>query len=114
VSPWAASHHAYLGEVARQVVLLLLRDLAEHVVEEDRRVVLDVLVVQEEFRQEGQVLAVDRVLQAVHLEHRDPSLGVAVDLVSGGVPEGTADAVPKQLGADCVEAEAELAEVEGV
>jgi hypothetical protein len=95
-------------------VVLVVLDLAEHVEEEDAHVVVQVLVVQEQLREEGEVLAVDRVAVAVHLEHRHLALLVAVDLVAGGVVEGAALAVPLEFGLESEEAEAEVADVEAV
>ena len=103
----------YLGEVAGDVVLVVLY-LAQHVEEEDAHVLVQVLVVQEQLRQEGQVLAVNRVLVAIYLEDRDGVLLVAVDFVAGRVEEGTGLGVAAEFYFESKEAEAEVADVEAV
>lgn len=95
-------------------MVLAAPDFGEHVVEEDGGVVLDVLVVEEQFGEEGEVLAVHWVFEAVHLKHRYLRVRVSVDLVAGRVPQRAAQRVPQHLSLDCVEGEAELAEVERV
>jgi hypothetical protein len=95
-------------------VILVVLDLAEHVEEEDAHVVVEVLVVQEELREERQVLAVDWVFITVHLENGHFALLIAVDLISGGVEEGADLAVLTQFNFQCEEAETEIAGVEAV
>jgi hypothetical protein len=58
--------------------------LGQHVEEERLDVVVQRLVVEEQLRQQTEVLAVDLVLAAVHLEDGDGS--VAVDLVARRMP----------------------------
>ena len=71
-------------------MVLVVLYFAEHVEEKDAHILVQVLVVEEELRQEGEVLAVDRILVAVDLEHRHCVLLVAVDFVAGRVEEGAA------------------------
>jgi hypothetical protein len=75
-------------------VILVVLDFAEHVEKEDAHVLVQVLVVQEQLRQEGQVLAVDWVLIPVDLEHGNRVLLVPVNLVSRRMKQRAALTVP--------------------
>ena len=71
-----------LGEVADKVATVIVID-REDVEEEWFDVVVQSLVIEEELRQETQVLAVDFVTLTVDLEHGQVT--PAVDLVTGGM-----------------------------
>lgn len=103
----------YFGEVACNVVLVVL-DLAEDVEEEDAHVLVQVLVVKEELREKGQILAVNGVLVAIDLEDRHLIFLIAVDLVSGRMEEWAVLGVSVELYLECEEAEAEVTDVEAV
>ena len=70
--------HAHLWEVADQVAAIVVV-VRQHVEEEGLDVVVERLVVEEELREQTQVLAVDLAHVAVHLKHR--VLATPVDLV---------------------------------
>lgn len=95
-------------------MVLVVLDLAEDVEEKDAHVLVQVLMVEEQFGEEGQVLAVDRVLAAVDFEHGHLVFLVAVDLVAGGVVEGADFGVAPQFHLQGEEAEAEIADVEAI
>ena len=103
----------YFGEVACDVVLVIL-DFAENVEEEDAHVFMQVLVVEEELGEEGQILTVNGVFVAVDLEDCHLVFLVAVDLISGRVEEGAILRVAVELDLKGEEAEAEVADVEAV
>lgn len=71
-------------------------------------------MVQEQLRQEGQVLAVNRILVPIDLKHRHIVFLVPVDLVPRGVVQQAGRTVPLQLHFQRVEAQAEVADVEAI
>lgn len=71
-------------------------------------------MIQEQFRQEGQVLAVYRVLISVNLKHSHCIFLVAVNLITRRMEKGAVLAVAFELGFEGEEAEAEVADVEAV
>ena len=95
-------------------MVLVVLDFAEHIEEENAHVLVQVLVVQEQLRQKGEVLAIDGILVAVDLEHSHCVLLVPVDLIAGRMEERAALGVPLALHFQREEDEAEISEVEAV
>lgn len=95
-------------------MILVIFDLAEHIEEENAHIFVEILVVEEEFREEGQVLAIDRVFIAIDLENCNVVLFVAIDLIARRVIEGTDERVAFEFYLQGEEAEAEIADVETV
>ena len=98
-----------LAEVAHQVTALPVV-LGQHVEQEGLHVVVEGLVVQEELDQETEVLTIDLVRVAVHLEHGHPVL--PIDLHPGRMSPGTLLHVSLQDGAGLHVLQAELAQEE--
>lgn len=114
--------------IARQVVRrlienLLLREvahkmeavialLAEHVEKEGADGLVHTLAVQEHARNVAEVLAVNVLLQAIHLEERDSV--IAINLVTRWVPYCASLRVPRELTLVWEEAEAEVTNVEAL
>jgi len=71
-------------------------------------------VVKEELGQEGQVLAVDRVLVAIDFENCNFRLFVSVDLISRRMKERTNLGVPFEFRLESEEAEAKITYIEAV
>lgn len=95
-------------------MVLIVFDLAKHVEQEDTHIFVEVLVVEEELGQKGQIFAIDWVFVTVDLENCHLALLVTVDLVAGGVKEGTYLGVALELDFKREETEAEIAYVEAV
>jgi len=89
-------------------------NLTEHIEEEDGRVILKRLVVQEELGQITQVLTVDDLLCSVDLKHTDRHIQLVrpVYLIAGRVSKFALSGVPVQLNTMAKEGEAELAKVQ--
>lgn len=81
-----SDHAVYLREVADEMTALFII-LRESVEQEGLHVIVEGLVVEEEFGQQTEVLAVDLAHVAVHLEHGQ--VVVAVDLVGWWVLQVT-------------------------
>ena len=75
---------------------------------------MQVFVIEEQLTHESQILAVDGVLVAVHLEHSYIRLLIAVYLVTWGVKEGALLSVSQEFLLHGVETEAEVADVETI
>jgi len=71
-------------------------------------------VVKEELGQEGQVLAVDRVLVAIDFENCNFRLFVSVDLISRRMKERTNLGVPFEFRLKSEEAQAKITYIEAV
>ena len=67
-------------------MVLAASDFGEDVIQENGGVVLDVLMIKEQLGEEGEVFAVDWVLETVHFEHRYLRFWISVDFVTGWVP----------------------------
>ena len=98
-----------LAEVAHQVAALRIV-LGQDIEEEWLHVVVERLVIEEEFDEETEVLTVDLVGVAVHLEHGHPVLAVYLD--PGRVPPRTLLQVALEDGPRLHVLETELAEEE--
>ena len=71
-------------------------------------------MVQEQLREEGEILTIDRVFAPVDLKNSHLVLLIAVDLIARRVVQRTPLAVPLQLHLQREEAQAEIADVEAV
>ena len=97
-----------LAEVAHEVEAVVVL-LAHDEKQEGLHIVVEVLVVQEEFGQVAQVLAIGLVLLPVHFEHAHSAM--SVNLVARGVHQHAARTVARQVEARRVKVQAELADV---
>jgi hypothetical protein len=95
-------------------VVLVVLNFAQHIEEENTHILVQVLVVEEQLRQKGEVLAIDGILVAVDLEHSHRVLLIAVDLITGRMKKRAALGVPLELHFQREEAEAEIADVEAI
>lgn len=95
-------------------MVLVVLNFAQHIEEENTHILVQVLVVEEQLRQKGEVLAIDGILVAVDLEHSHRVLLVAVDLVPRWMKKRAALRVPLELHFQREEAEAEIADVEAI
>ena len=101
----------FLGEVADEVAAV--RVAGSHAIEEERiDIVVESLVVKEEFREETKVPTPGTLAAAVNLEERDAI--VTVYLVTRGVQEGALEAVPCERSGRGEVAEAVFADVNHV
>ena len=70
-------------------MVLIVNDFTEDIEEENAHVLMKILVVEEELREEGQVLAVNWVFVAIDLEHGQFLFLVSVDLITWRVSKRT-------------------------
>ena len=70
-------------------MVLIVNDFAEDIEEENAHVLMKILVVEEELREEGQILAVNWVFVAIHLKHGQFLFLVSVDLITWRVSKRT-------------------------
>lgn len=78
-------------------MVLVIFYFAENVEEENAHIFVEVFMIEEEFGEESQVLAVYWVFIAVDLENCDLFLYVSIDFVAGRVVQGTALRMPFQF-----------------
>ena len=95
-------------------MILVVHNLTEDIEEENAHIFMQILVIEEEFGEECQILTVDGIFVAINFEHGEFFLFVPVDLVTRRVGEGADFRVPLELGVEGEEAEAEIADVEAV
>lgn len=72
---------------------------------------MQVLVVQEQLRKEGQVLAVNWILVPINLKHGHCIFLIPVNLIPRRMKKGTAFAMSFEFNFKCEEAETEVADV---
>jgi hypothetical protein len=72
---------------------------------------MEVFVVQEELRQEGQVLTVNWILIPINLKHGYCIFLIPVNLISRWMKKGTAFAMSFEFNFQCEKAETEVADV---
>lgn len=75
---------------------------------------MQILVVEEKFRQKGQILTVDWIFIAVDLEDCNFRLFISVDLIARRVEEGTDLGVALEFAFEGEETEAEIAYIEAI
>lgn len=92
-------------------MVFIIFDFTEHVEEEDAHILMQVLVVQEQLRQEGQVLAINRILIAINLKHSHCIFLIPVNLISRWMKKGTTFAMSFEFNFEREEAETEVADV---
>lgn len=103
----------YLREVAGQVILVIL-DFTENIEKENAHILVKILMVEEELRQKGQVLAVNGIFITIDLEYSYFVLLVPIDLVARRVVKRTCLGMPPQLCLQGEETQTEIAYVETV
>lgn len=103
----------YLGEVTGQMILVIL-DFTEDIEQENAHIFMKILMVEEELRQKGQVLAVYWIFITIDLEYSYFVLLVPIYLVPRRVVKRTCLGMPLQLCLQGEETQTKIADVETV
>lgn len=95
-------------------MVLVVLYFTEHIEKENTHILMQILVVEEQLRQKGEVLAIDGILVAVDLEHSHCVFLIAVDLITRWMKKRTTLRVPLELHFQSEETEAKIANVKAI
>ena len=95
-------------------MVFIVDDFTEDIEEENAHVFMKILVVEEELREKGQILAVNWIFIAIDLEHGQFLFLVPVDLITRRMSKGTNFRMAFEFYIQSEEAEAEITDVQTV
>jgi hypothetical protein len=95
-------------------MVLIIFDFAENIKQENTHVPFQVLMIEVEFAQKPQILAVNWIFQTINFENRNFEFLVSINLISRGMEQRAFFRVSFELFGDVEKSEAELTNVKAV
>ncbi len=95
-------------------MILIVLNLTENIEEEDAHVFVQILMVEEEFGEEGKIFTVDRVFVAIDFKNGHIVFHIAINLISRRMEKRTVFTMPFEFDLKCEKTQAKITDIETV